>query len=261
MDISPASTLPDSSPDAPLDPDRAFTLWVLGRLAEVVEIGIRTAHRIEQQQIVAALQPGPPKADFALMQERIARAVRLSIALAARLRDAHISRKFGATTRDAAAIAAGRQQRGEAVTRIATAAIAAADAERAEFRAEALRERLAEREFENELELLPAREVLVRSTICSASRRIRISGRSTGRMRRWRARPGRRNRHRARPTHGRRPAAPSSIPGKSLCRIPAWTGLGRRTTAAKRRPFRRDRFRNPQFVIPAKAGRWNLVAV
>jgi hypothetical protein len=162
MNISPASTLPDGSPDAPLDPDRAFTGWVLGRLAEVVEIGIRTAHRIEQQQIVAALQPGPPKADFALMQERIARAVRLSITLAARLRDAHITRKTGATTRDAAAVAAGRQRRREAVTHIATAAIAAADAESAEFRTEALRERLAEREFENELELLPAREVLTR---------------------------------------------------------------------------------------------------
>jgi hypothetical protein len=162
MSISPASTLPDDSPDAPLDPDRAFTVWVLGRLAEVVEIGIRTAHRIEQQQIVAALQPGPPKADFALMQERIARGIRLSIALAARLRDAHITRKVGATTRDAAAVAAGRQRRREAVTRIATAAIAAADAESAEFRTEALRERLAEREFENELELLPAREVLTR---------------------------------------------------------------------------------------------------
>jgi hypothetical protein len=162
MSISPANTLPDRSPDAPLDPDRAFMGWVLGRLAEVVEIGIRTAHRIEQQQIVAALQPGPPKADFALMQERLARGVRLSIALAARLRDAHITRKVGATTRDAAAVAAGRQRRRESVTRIATAAIAAADAESAEFRTEALRERLAEREFENELETLPAREVLTR---------------------------------------------------------------------------------------------------
>jgi hypothetical protein len=162
MDTSPANTLPDSSPDAPLDPDRAFTLWVLGRLAEVVEIGIRTAHRIEQQQIVAALQPGPPKADFALMQERIARAVRLSIALASRLREAHITRKFGATTRDAAAVAAGRQRRQEAVTRIATAAIAAGDVEDAEFRTTRLHERLVEREFENELETLPAREVLTR---------------------------------------------------------------------------------------------------
>jgi hypothetical protein len=162
MNISPANTLPDDSPDAPLDPDRAFTGWVLGRLAEVVEIGIRTAHRIEQQQIVAALQPGPPKADFALMQERLARGIRLSIALAARLRDAHITRKVGATTRDAAAVAAGRQRRREAVTRIATAAIAAADAEGTEFRTEALRERLAERDFENELEMLPVREVLTR---------------------------------------------------------------------------------------------------
>ncbi len=162
MDISPANTLPDDSSGAPLDPDRAFTLWVLGRLAEVVEIGIRTAHRIEQQQIVAALQPGPPKADFALMQERIARGIRLSIALAARLRDAHITRKVGATTRDAKTIATELQRRRDAVTRIATAAIAAADAESAEFRTEALRERLAEREFEHELELLPAREVLIR---------------------------------------------------------------------------------------------------
>ena len=162
MHISPANTLPDNSPDAPLDPDRAFTVWVLGRLAEVVEIGIRTAHRIEQQQVVAALQPGPPKADFALMQERMARAIRLSIALAARLREAHITRKVGASTRDAAAVAAGRQRRREAVTRIATAAIAAADTESAEFRTEALRERLAEREFEHELETLPAREVLTR---------------------------------------------------------------------------------------------------
>src|SRR5882757_641220 len=142
MDISPANTLPDGQPDAPLDPDRAFTVWVLGRLAEVVEIGIRTAHRIEQQQIVAGHQPGPPKADFALMQERIARAVRLSIALAARLRDAHITRKIGATTADAETIAAGRQRRREAVTRIATAAIATADAEDAEFRTTRLRERL-----------------------------------------------------------------------------------------------------------------------
>jgi len=161
MDIS----LPDAAPDIPIDPERAFVVWALDALRELVAVGIRTAHRTENQHIVASARLQPKDTDFALMQERTARSVRLSIAMAARMRDTYLQRK--PKSEQAARVLHRRlQARREAVARIAKAAIeadpSAGDAETTENLTALLRERLTEREFEDELDGLPVRDVLIR---------------------------------------------------------------------------------------------------
>ena len=161
MDLS----LPDAAPDIPIDPERAFVVWALDALRELVAVGIRTAHRTENQHIVASARLQPKDTDFALMQERTARSVRLSIAMAARMRDTYLQRK--PRSEQAARVLHRRlQARREVVARAATAAIEAAptagDAETVENLTALLRERLTEREFEDELDGLPVRDVLIR---------------------------------------------------------------------------------------------------
>jgi len=156
--------LPDAAPDIPIDPERAFVVWALDALRELVAVGIRTAHRTENQHIVASARLQPKDTDFALMQERTARSVRLSIAMAERMRDTYLSRK--PKSEQAARVLHRRlQARREVVARAATAAIEAAptaDAESVENQTALLRERLTEREFEDELDGLPVRDVLIR---------------------------------------------------------------------------------------------------
>jgi hypothetical protein len=158
MDIS----LPDAAPDIPHDPERAFVVWALDALRELVAVGIRTAHRTENQHILASTRLQPKDTDFALMQERTARSVRLSIAMASRMRDTYLQRK-PESERKARVVHRRLQARREVVARVATAAIEAdPSAEATKDLAALLRERLTEREFEDELDGLPVREVLVR---------------------------------------------------------------------------------------------------
>ncbi|MGO4847993.1 hypothetical protein AB4093_20005, partial [Inquilinus sp. 2KB_12] len=89
IDAAPAET-------QPVDPDREWTVWALGTLRELVDIDMRTARRLEGQHIVAGNRFEPPVIDFALSQARIARAVRLTIAMTERIREAYRTRKDAA---------------------------------------------------------------------------------------------------------------------------------------------------------------------
>jgi hypothetical protein len=66
-------------------------VWALGTLREVVAVDLRTAHRIERQHEATPIEPTSP--DFALMQSRIARSIRLCIAMTERIREAHKNRR------------------------------------------------------------------------------------------------------------------------------------------------------------------------
>ena len=69
----------------PVDPDLAWTRWALGSLAELVEIGIRSAGMTATEQMATPITRTKP--DFALAQVRLARSVRLSIAMSQRVRE------------------------------------------------------------------------------------------------------------------------------------------------------------------------------
>jgi hypothetical protein len=90
--------------DQPVDPDLAWTHWALATLAtlaEVVDIQLRTARMTAmEQQATPILRPKP---DFALAQVRLARSVRLSIAMSQRVRETYQERKAGKVDRTPAA--------------------------------------------------------------------------------------------------------------------------------------------------------------
>ncbi|MDR6291830.1 hypothetical protein E9232_004364 [Inquilinus ginsengisoli] len=114
-DIAPAET-------PPVDPDREWTVWALGTLRELVDIDMRTARRLEGQHIVAGNRFEPPVIDFALSQARIARAVRLTIAMTERIREAYRARK-DAAEKAAVEVAERRQRRRAQVARAVAAAL------------------------------------------------------------------------------------------------------------------------------------------
>jgi len=92
MDMAPSDS--EAEQDRTVDPDLAWTLWALRSLAEVVDISLSTARMTVVQQQATPVAPVPPP-DFALMQARIARSVRLTIAMSGRIRDAYQDRKAG----------------------------------------------------------------------------------------------------------------------------------------------------------------------
>jgi hypothetical protein len=161
MDKTPSDS--EATEIQPVDPDREWTGWALGTLRELVDIGMRTARRIEIQQMATPISPPPP--DFALMQARIARAVRLSIAMTERIREAYRARKDERETA-AVALRERRQRRRAQVARAVVAAI--------ESRGEAgaspdanlqvkVRESLTEAEVPDiELDTLPVDEIVRR---------------------------------------------------------------------------------------------------
>ncbi|MFE0759361.1 hypothetical protein ACFW16_35780 [Inquilinus sp. NPDC058860] len=79
--------------DRPVDKDLAWTRWALGSLAELVEIHLRTARMTATEQLATPI--GPTRPDFALAQVRLARSVRLSIAMSQRVRENYRDRKAG----------------------------------------------------------------------------------------------------------------------------------------------------------------------
>lgn len=79
--------------DGPVDPDLAWTRWALGSLGELVEIGLRSARMTAAEQSATPILR--PKPDFALAQVRLARSVRLSIAMSQRVRENYQDRKDG----------------------------------------------------------------------------------------------------------------------------------------------------------------------
>src|SRR5688500_18658737 len=79
--------------DGPVDPDLAWTRWALGSLGELVEIGLRSARMTETEQMATPITRTKP--DFALAQVRLARSVRLSIAMSQRVRENYQDRRDG----------------------------------------------------------------------------------------------------------------------------------------------------------------------
>ena len=79
--------------DGPVDPDLAWTRWALGSLGELVEIGLRSARMTATEQMATPITRTKP--DFALAQVRLARSVRLSIAMSQRVRENYQDRKDG----------------------------------------------------------------------------------------------------------------------------------------------------------------------
>ncbi len=143
----------------PVDPDREWTGWALGTLRELVDIGMRTARRIETQQMATPIVPPPP--DFALMQARVARAVRLSIAMTERIREAYRARKAEAETA-AVELRERRQRRRAQVARAVVVAVRGEASADAGLQAK-LRESLTEAETPDvELDTLPVDEIVQR---------------------------------------------------------------------------------------------------
>ena len=173
MDTAPIDATPAETP--PVDPDREWTVWALGTLRELVDIDMRTARRLEGQHIVAGNRFEPPLIDFALSQARIARAVRLTIAMTERIREAYRARK-AAAEKAAAEIQERRQRRRAQVARAVAEALQAGKPARAGAKADAApRESLTETEVPDaELDTLPIDEIVRR--IC---RRL---GREPGRL-------------------------------------------------------------------------------
>jgi hypothetical protein len=163
MDTAPIDATPAETP--PVDPDREWTVWALGTLRELVDIDMRTARRLEGQHIVAGNRFEPPVIDFALAQARIARAVRLTIAMTERIREAYRARK-DAAEKAAAEVQERRQRRRAQVARAVVEALGLERSNGAAANAKAgatPRESLTETEvLDVELDTLPIDEIVRR---------------------------------------------------------------------------------------------------
>ncbi|MFE0757720.1 hypothetical protein ACFW16_27415 [Inquilinus sp. NPDC058860] len=83
----------DSDEIRPTDPDMKWTGWALDRLRDIVELDITTKRATvrEQSQILR----GSEMPDYPLMQSRLSRSVRLSLAMTERIRADYLMRKAG----------------------------------------------------------------------------------------------------------------------------------------------------------------------
>ncbi|WP_225770948.1 hypothetical protein [Inquilinus sp. Marseille-Q2685] len=99
--------------DRPVDRDLAWTQWALGSLAELVDIHLRTARMMATEQLATPILQARP--DFALAQVRLARSVRLSIAMSQRIREGYQERRAGTAERTPAEEAAAEAAPAEAV--------------------------------------------------------------------------------------------------------------------------------------------------
>jgi len=112
---------PDPGEIRPTDPDLKWTGWALGTLRELVEIDMRSKRMLAQQQAATPVRPETP--DFGLMQSRLSRSVRLSIAMTERIRARYLMRK---AERERSGEQKRRQQRREQAVEAAAKAIASA---------------------------------------------------------------------------------------------------------------------------------------
>ncbi|KGM30293.1 hypothetical protein [Inquilinus limosus] len=146
---------PDSGPIKPSDPDLHWTEWALDRLRDIVDLEIRTMRATvrEHEQILR----GAEMPDFPLMQSRLARSVRLSIAMTERIRRDYLLRK---QERIASGEQERRRRKREQAVEIAVKAIARpAEPEDAERVRLLVRERLVEDEIlDVQLDLLSPEE-------------------------------------------------------------------------------------------------------
>ncbi|MGK9231825.1 hypothetical protein KXS07_09360 [Inquilinus limosus] len=108
----------------PSDPDLNWTGWALEKLREVVEIDIRSKRLTERQQQAALSGPETPP-DVPLMQSRLSRSIRPSIAMAERIRGEYLHRRAEATESGAQER---RRRRREQAAKAVVEAVAAAEA-------------------------------------------------------------------------------------------------------------------------------------
>ncbi|WP_034853774.1 hypothetical protein [Inquilinus limosus] len=139
----------------PTDPDLNWTGWALEKLREVVEIDIRSKRLTERQQQATPAEPQEPP-DFPLMQSRLSRSIRLSIAMAERIRGDYLHRRAEGT--ESGALERRRRRReqaaqavGEAVAAAEAADLAAAGEAVDPKETERLREQVWERLTEDEV--------------------------------------------------------------------------------------------------------------
>ncbi|MGK9167775.1 hypothetical protein KXR53_15825 [Inquilinus limosus] len=139
------------------DPDLNWTGWALEKLREVVEIDIRCKRLTERQQQSTTLAGPEEPPDFPLMQSRLSRSIRLSIAMAERIRGDYLHRRAEAT--ESGALERRRRRREQAVKAVAEA-VAAAEAADLDAAGEAVAPEETERLREEVWERLTEDEVL-----------------------------------------------------------------------------------------------------
>jgi hypothetical protein len=139
-----------SAPAKATATDQEWTDWELAHLRELAELSMQMVRMVAQQQEAAiaatpaAAGPGPASPDFMLMFTRGARAVRLTLAMVEKVRDAHRARAAEAqAVRD-------RRWRRRLVERVATVAIDLTDNGGPQAPIKAMRERLQEQLRESE---------------------------------------------------------------------------------------------------------------
>ncbi|WP_026872553.1 hypothetical protein [Inquilinus limosus] len=140
----------------PSDPDLNWTGWALEKLREVVEIDIRSKRLTERQQQATPAEPQEPP-DFPLMQSRLSRSIRLSIAMAERIRGDYLHRR--AEGEESGALERRRRRREQAVKAVVEA-VAAAEAADLAAAGEAVDPKETERLREQVWERLAEDEVL-----------------------------------------------------------------------------------------------------
>jgi hypothetical protein len=131
----------DSSATRPTDPDLKWTGWALEALRETVAIDLRAKRVVERQMAI----PGEAAPDAAVVQARLSRSVRLSIAMTERIRTDYLMRRDG---RQASGEQERRQRRrAQAPDLVAAAAALPGNAEDAERVRAMVREDLVEDEI------------------------------------------------------------------------------------------------------------------
>ena len=133
----------DSDEIRPTDPDMKWTGWALDMLRGMIEIDDRTKRMIARQQ--EQIPRGADAPDYALMQSRLSRSMRLSIAMTERIRvDFGMRRQ---KRKDSGEQERRRQRREQATEAVVEAAAAPDVAEDAEHVRATVRETLVEDEI------------------------------------------------------------------------------------------------------------------
>ena len=132
----------ESDESRPTDPDMKWTGWALDMLRSMIEVDDRTKRMLLRQQ---EQMRGPDAPDYALMQSRLSRSMRLSIAMTERIRVDFGMRKK--KRKDSGEEERRRQRREQAAEAVAEAAAAPDVAEDVEHVRAAVRETLVEDEI------------------------------------------------------------------------------------------------------------------
>ncbi|MBW8726614.1 MAG: hypothetical protein JF625_15865 [Inquilinus limosus] len=138
MDMAQTS----SEPTRPTDPDMLWTVWALHLVREAAEMDMRVKRMTERQQERAS---SDSPLDFGLIQSRLSRSLRLSVAMAERIRTDYLLRRG---EREASGEQQRRRQKREQIADTVVKAIATPlDGEGAEHLRSVVWEKLVEDEI------------------------------------------------------------------------------------------------------------------